>query len=641
MNKILVANRGEIAVRIMQTAQSLGYETVAVFSDADADAPHVALADQAVLLGAADVAASYLNTERILDAARRTGADAVHPGYGFLSENADFAQAVLDLGLTWIGPPPSAMHIMGNKAEAKRVLADTAVPTVPGYASDDQSDDAFVQAANSIGFPVMVKAAAGGGGRGMRLVVDAAALPAALASARSEAEKAFGSPELLLEKAIVNPRHIEVQVFGDTHGSVIHLGERDCSIQRRHQKVVEEAPSTAVSPQLRAQIGQAAVAAAKAVGYVGAGTVEFLLDEAGDFYFIEMNTRLQVEHPVTELITGQDLVAWQLAVAEGAPLPLTQEQVQLNGHAIEVRLYAEDPNNQFLPSTGTVHLWQPPAGDGVRVDAGLTSGTVITPFYDAMVAKIITHGATREIARRRLMRALRQTAVFGVTTNRQFLLETAVHPTFVAGEATTQFIDKMERLDEAVSTADAAPLAALLFALRGRGGAGWQSRPFSVRFDEQVWTVTTNLHSDFAVINRTTAHQIKVVGKDSNAIWFEVDGVRETAVYAFTPDNTLWLQLDEATHTFADTLLAPPEPKDAASNGKIIAPMPGSVMRIDVAEGDSVTKGQTLLILEAMKMEHAITAPFDGEVTQILVDLGQQMQPKELMIVIGGRNAQL
>jgi len=405
--KILIANRGEIACRIIRTVQALGYEAVALFSDADEDAPHVALADLAVRIGPADVGESYVEAA----------------------------------GLTWIGPQPEAIEIMGNKAAAKRAVADSGVPLVPGYAGSEQDDTTFVAAAAEIGYPVMVKAAAGGGGRGMRLVQTAAGLVAGLASARSESLKAFGSDELLLEKAIVNPRHIEFQIFGDQHGNVIHLGERDCSIQRRHQKVVEEAPSPAVSSELRQKMGAAAVAAAQAVNYVGAGTVEFLLDESGDFYFIEMNTRLQVEHPVTELITGLDLVEWQLLVADGQPLPLTQNEVTLTGHAIEVRLYAESPENDFLPSTGTVWLYKAPSGSGIRVDDGLRSGQSITPFYDAMVAKIITSGATRAIAMRRLRRALLQTTVLGVETNRGFLLETVNHPLFVQGQATTAFID--------------------------------------------------------------------------------------------------------------------------------------------------------------------------------------------------------
>ena len=645
MNKILVANRGEIAVRVIRTAQALGYETVAVFSEADADSPHVALADQAVLLGPPEVGASYLNVERVLAAAVQSGADGIHPGYGFLSENAEFARAVMAAGLTWIGPPPEAMEVMGNKAAAKLAIADTNVPCVPGYGGGDQSEGAFAAAADEIGYPVMVKAAAGGGGRGMRLVTEAADLPAALASARSEALKAFASGELLLEKAIVNPRHIEVQVFGDMQGNVVHLGERDCSIQRRHQKVVEEAPSPAVSPELRAEMGAAAVAAAEAVGYYGAGTVEFLLDESGAFYFIEMNTRLQVEHPVTEMVTGQDLVAWQLAVAEGRPFPLAQDEIVLRGHAIEVRLYAEDPQNEFLPSIGDVYLWQAPSGEGVRVDHGLASGMAITPFYDAMIAKIITYGETREVARRRLRRALGQTAVLGVVTNRRFLLDTAIHPVFAKGEATTRFITDhwVESITKAAPSSLEAVAALLLYRQERRDDRfdSWGSQPASYCFDREnrarVVVVTAVSRDRYEVQVGEALFTIRCVDQSENRLCFEIACLQECVIYAVEPDGAVWVQWGGETGRFEDLLLAPPENRDGAGSGNVIAPMPGAVIRIDVAEGDGVTKGQSLLILEAMKMEHAIVAPFDGVVAQLLVHEGQQMRPKELMLVVEER----
>ncbi|MGB0386547.1 MAG: acetyl/propionyl/methylcrotonyl-CoA carboxylase subunit alpha [Ardenticatenaceae bacterium] len=656
-NKILVANRGEIAVRIIQTAHALGYETVAVFSEADADAPHVQLADQAVHLGASDVAHSYLNIDKILSAASRVGADAIHPGYGFLSENADFAQACLDAGLTWIGPPPEAMRVMGNKGAAKAVMAQAGVACVPGYAGNDQSDGAFVAAAQAIGYPVMVKAAAGGGGRGMRLVNEAQMLPAALESARSEALGAFGSAELLLEKAITSPRHIEIQVFGDQQGNVIHLGERDCSIQRRHQKVIEEAPSPAITADLRAAMGQAAVAAAQAVGYYGAGTVEFLLDPAGDFYFIEMNTRLQVEHPVTELVTGLDLVAWQLLVAADDALPLQQEEVQLKGHAIEARLYAESPDNQFLPSTGRVWLWQAPSGEGVRVDHGLLSGQEITPFYDAMVAKIITYGSTREIARRRMRRALQQTVVLGVDSNRRFLLQTIDHPTFREGAATTSFIttyhtsynEAGQQNPLATGARHLEPIAALLFYLRASQQSPphlrhWQSRPSRYCFDaprkrgdeepKRTITVAPTAKNTFSITTPDSQQAIRLLSLSDHMLHVEQEGIRSKAHYAFTPDNQLWLQVGLESASFEDVLLAPPEAADAVGSGNVLAPMPGAVIRIDVSEGDAVKQGQCLLILEAMKMEHAINAPFDGIVKQIRVRTGQQMKPRELLVVV-------
>ncbi|MGD8417977.1 MAG: biotin carboxylase N-terminal domain-containing protein, partial [Pseudomonadales bacterium] len=395
---LLVANRGEIALRIMRTAKAQGVHTVAVYSEADAAAPHVQFADDAVCIGPPPVAESYLRGEAIIQAALDKGAHAIHPGYGFLSENADFARAVAAAGLTFVGPPAAAIEVMGDKARAKRRMIEAGVPCVPGYEAEDQSEARLIEAAGGIGFPVMVKAAAGGGGRGMRLVRTPADLPDALRLARSEAENAFGSGSLILEKAIVRPRHVEIQVFADEHGHVIHLGERDCSVQRRHQKVVEEAPCPVMTPELRAAMGSAAVEAALAVDYRGAGTVEFLLDEAGEFYFLEMNTRLQVEHPVTELVTGLDLVALQLAVAEGRPLGIDQDDVALSGHAIEVRLYAEDPAQDFLPATGPIHRWHPT--EMLRVDAGIASGGEVSPFYDAMVAKLIAHGESRDAARR-------------------------------------------------------------------------------------------------------------------------------------------------------------------------------------------------------------------------------------------------
>ncbi|MCB8943649.1 MAG: acetyl-CoA carboxylase biotin carboxylase subunit [Ardenticatenaceae bacterium] len=645
-HKILIANRGEIAVRIIRTAQNMGYGTVAVFSDADADAPHVALADQAVRLGAAEPAQSYLNMERILAAARLAGADAIHPGYGFLAENADFADAVIAAGLVWIGPPPAAMRVMGNKTAAKQAIAAANVPILPGYAGE-QGDSAFIAAATSLGYPVMVKAAAGGGGRGMRLVHKAEAMPLALAAARSEARQAFASDELLLEKAIINPRHVEVQVFGDQQGHVVHLGERDCSIQRRHQKVVEESPSPAVSPELREALGKAAVSVAQAVGYYGAGTVEFLLDEAGQFYFIEMNTRLQVEHPVTEMVTGLDLVAWQLLVAAGEPLPLTQAEIQLNGHAIEVRLYAEDPTNHFLPSTGPVFLWQPPQGEGVRVDHGLRTGMAITPFYDSMVAKIITWGETRAMARRRLGRALAATAVFGPTTNRSFLMQTAVHPTFIKGAATTNFIaDTWPPAEEQTPPPILEALAGLLFYRRndrlvghGVDSLNLGGRSFTCCFQErQAVRVTAVAPQQYHIQTSSGVFDIQAIAQSQNSVRFEHDSLQASVVYDFEENGRLWLQYGVHTVTFTDILLSPPENRDTVSNGQVLAPMPGVIRHIAVQVGSIVATGQTLLTLEAMKMEHNITAPLPGIITEILVQTGQQMKPRELLVVITPRN---
>ncbi|HSW23413.1 MAG TPA: acetyl-CoA carboxylase biotin carboxylase subunit, partial [Burkholderiaceae bacterium] len=448
--KILIANRGEIALRVMRSARDAGYRTVAVYSSADAGSLHVREADQAVYIGEPAPAKSYLNIAAIIDAARRTGADAVHPGYGFLAENADFARACRDARLVFIGPSPEAIDAMGHKAAAKRLMAAAGVPCVPGYDGDDQSPERLGAEAGRVGYPVMIKAVAGGGGRGMRLVASAAEFAQALASARSEALHAFGDAAVIVERAIVEPRHIEIQVFADRHGHAIHLGERDCSVQRRHQKLIEEAPSPAVSAELRERMGAAAVAAARAIRYEGAGTLEFLLDRDGQFYFMEMNTRLQVEHPVTEAITGLDLVALQLQVAAGEPLSLQQHQVRREGHAIEVRLCAEDAEQAFMPQSGTLGLWQPPPR--LRVEHALHSGAEIPPHYDSMIAKIVSHGATRDEARRKLIAGLADTVALGVKTNQALLARCLAHPVFAAGGATTAFIgqhaDTLLRRDE-------------------------------------------------------------------------------------------------------------------------------------------------------------------------------------------------
>ncbi|MEN3566761.1 geranyl-CoA carboxylase subunit apha, partial [Pseudomonas aeruginosa] len=439
-NKILVANRGEIACRVLRTAHELGYRSVAVYSEADADARHVQLADEAVCIGPAAVAQSYLNLEAILDAARRSGTEAIHPGYGFLSENAEFARACEAAGIVFIGPDAEAIHLMGSKRLSKIAMLAAGVPCIPGYEGAEQDDATLRREAERIGYPLMIKASAGGGGRGMRLVQEPGQLLEQLRTARSEALGAFGSAELILERAVPRPRHVEIQVFGDRHGNLLYLGERDCSVQRRHQKVIEEAPCPVLDADLRRAMGEAAVKAAASVNYVGAGTVEFLLGEDGRFYFLEMNTRLQVEHPVTELVTGQDLVAWQIRIAEGHPLPLRQEQVELRGHAIEVRLYAEDAGRGFLPQTGTVLRWDPELLPGVRIDHGLVEGQAVTPFYDPMLAKLIAYGASREEARRKLIRALERCVLLGVDGNQRFLANLLAHPDFAAGEATTAFI---------------------------------------------------------------------------------------------------------------------------------------------------------------------------------------------------------
>ncbi|HEY7356683.1 MAG TPA: acetyl-CoA carboxylase biotin carboxylase subunit, partial [Ktedonobacterales bacterium] len=442
IRKVLVANRGEIACRITRTCHSMGIATVAVYSTIDQGARHVQEADEAIHIGDNPATASYLNIPAIVEAARRSRADAIHPGYGFLAENADLATACEDTGFIFIGPTPKAIKAMGNKREAKLLMQAAGVPVVSGYQSEDQSDTTLIEAAGKIGYPIMVKAAAGGGGKGMRVVTEPGALPDALAAARRESLSAFGDDSLLLERVIAPARHIEFQIIGDQHGSIIHLGERECTIQRRHQKIIEETPSTALNPELRERMGQAAVTVGRTIGYTNAGTVEFILDEAGNFYFLEVNTRLQVEHPVTEYVTGLDLVRWQIQVAEGRPLPLSQDVLRFSGHAIECRVYAEDPDNGFLPATGDILLWRAPEGDGVRVDAGVQSGGAVSIYYDPMIAKVITYGADRAEALRRMDHALSRTTLMGVRNNIAFLRRVLFHPEHVAGRLSTSFIEQ-------------------------------------------------------------------------------------------------------------------------------------------------------------------------------------------------------
>jgi geranyl-CoA carboxylase alpha subunit len=636
--KVLIANRGEIACRISRSAHAKGYGSVAVYSEADADALHVRLAQEAMAIGPAPVAQSYLSIDNIIEAAKKSGADALHPGYGFLSENAGFAQACADAGLIFIGPSPDAIRVMGDKAEAKRRMIAAGVPCVPGYQDEDQADARLTQEAARIGFPVMVKAAAGGGGRGMRLVQDADALASALRTARSEAKNAFGDDRLFLERAIVNARHVEIQVFGDTHGNVIYLGERDCSVQRRHQKVVEEAPSPAVDADLRARMGAAAVQAAKAIAYVGAGTIEFMLDSRGEFYFLEMNTRLQVEHPVTELVTGLDLIALQFDVAEGKPLPLAQDDVRLDGHAIEVRLYAEDPRKKFLPQTGAIHLFEPAVGEGVRIDHGLAHSGVVTPFYDPMLAKIIAHGADREEARRRLVAALEDTVLLGVTTNKEFLIDVLETDAFVRGEATTEFVDKHMKLGpaEPPDFATLAVAAALFSDSAGQGGhsSHWLQHPLKLAIGE----TEKNLHSarDGAFWNVTgggESARLRILEKTENRLRYEINGHVRNLRFARV-DDILHLDLGRRVAKIEDRTFAPPAIGDAAADGILRAPMNGSVIAIRVAEGARVARGDIVAVLEAMKMQHEIVAPANGVVETVAVQAGAQVATRDPLVIV-------
>jgi len=643
LTKILIANRGEIACRVIRSCRARGLRTVAVVSAADRHALHARLADEAYEIGAAPPRESYLNIERIIAAAKATGAQAVHPGYGFLSENADFAEACAAVGLVFIGPPAEAIRLMGNKAAAKRRMREAGVPCIPGYDGTDQSDATLIREAEKIGLPLMIKAAAGGGGRGMRRVTDLKELPAALASARSEAQSAFGSGELILEYALTAPRHVEVQVFADAQGNVIHLGERDCSIQRRHQKVIEEAPSPAVTPELRARMGEAAVRAAKAIGYVGAGTIEFLLAE-GDFVFMEMNTRLQVEHPVTELVTGLDLVDLQLRVAAGEPLPLTQSSVCLNGHAIEARLYAENPDAGFLPQTGTLLRWNAPAG--VRVDAGVDSGTEITSHYDPLLAKIIAHGATRDEARQKLVAALRDTTALGLTTNKAFLVGCLDHPEFFAGRATTDFIAA-----HFAPQADADPrsellaAAALILAQQSAARlpqpelAFWRSSgAATTHFTLGIGNRAVSLGLTFLGDNRFEAS----VGEVRNAIepldtttdtWrIAFAGLQLAVRHAFDAEGRLHLEVDGAQAVVTDLTMQPAQFREsAAGSGRVTPPMNGRVVAVLAQAGAQVKRGQGLIVLESMKMEHTLAAPCDGVLAELACAVGEQVAPGKLL----------
>jgi geranyl-CoA carboxylase alpha subunit len=650
-SKILIANRGEIACRIMRTAKTLGYRTVAVFSDADVGALHVREAEEAVRIGPPPAKDSYLNIDALLAAAKLAGADAVHPGYGFLSENAAFAQACAQADLVFIGPPPSAIDAMGNKARAKALMEKAGVPCVPGYHGADQSDDNLTAEARRIGFPLMVKAAAGGGGRGMRLVNAPEELANALTRARSEASSAFGSGELILEKAIADARHIEIQVFADQQGNVIHLGERDCSIQRRHQKVIEEAPSPAVSTELRVNMGEAAIAAARAIGYVSAGTVEFLLDRSGKFYFLEMNTRLQVEHPVTEVVTGLDLVEWQLRVAAGERLLLEQHQVVFSGHAIEARLYAEDPRESFLPQSGILIDWRPASGDGVRVDHGLAPGQRVSPFYDPMLAKVIAHGRTREEARRRLVKALEDTVALGLTTNRSFLIAMLRHPSFVAGEATTTFIDRyFSAGNDAVRRPQPdlrtlALAAVLLFEARTRAAANevgaaqnWSSTGIA------MWPLRLTLgdiHHPASIMAVRTNVYLVALGKDmvelsveersEGAIRLTAMGLQQTAHFALH-EGVLHLDLNGVTVTVRETVLESGGPARRDGSSRLLAPMNGAIIGVYAKRGDCITKGQRIVVLEAMKMQHEICAERAGTIDKVLVKPGDQVATRQLLV---------
>ncbi|MBJ8499543.1 acetyl/propionyl/methylcrotonyl-CoA carboxylase subunit alpha [Acinetobacter oleivorans] len=641
-SKVLVANRGEIAVRVMQTAKAMGYQTVAVYSDADRNARHVQEADEAVYIGASKVSESYLSITKIIEACKKTGADAVHPGYGFLSENTDFAQACIDNQITFIGPTASAIELMGSKRLSKIAMIEAGVPCVPGYEGDRQDLEYLATQVEQIGFPIMVKASAGGGGRGMRLVQQSSELVEALQTARSEAENAFGSGELILEKAVIAPRHVEIQVFGDTHGNYVYLFERDCSIQRRHQKVVEEAPCPVMTPELRQQMGEAAVAAAKACAYVGAGTVEFLLDASGEFYFLEMNTRLQVEHPVTELITGLDLVEWQLRVANGEYLPLQQHELSIKGYAIEVRLYAEDPRQDFLPQTGQVLRWKPTVLPNVRIDHGMLATDEVSPFYDPMVAKVIAYGKTREDAIRLLARAVDDCVLLGVNSNKQFLVNLLRHPVVVAGDTNTAFIQQHFQDDSSlhsqVLSLENLAIAAALFS-QSKVTAVWQTGlgvplPLKLKYDDQ------QIQLQLSSVNNTFTAQlcdqtvcIEVLERTPEQLVYLIDDVRRRVQYILDGDQ-LYLDRENGNVAIRNVTYAAPEIADVAGDGNIRAPMDGAVVNILVNKGDQVVKGQTLLVLEAMKIQQQIKSDVDGVVEDVLGQQGQQVKKRQMLFSI-------
>ena len=648
MNTLLIANRGEIARRVIRTAHRMGIATVAVYSDPDRDALHVQEASTSVALGGSLSADSYLRIDKLLQAAKASGADAVHPGYGFLSESAEFAQAVLDAGLIWVGPPPAAIRALGSKSAAKQLALAQGVPCLPGYHGAAQDDETLTAEAQKIGLPLMVKAVAGGGGRGMRLVTDWPQLAPALKSARSEALAGFGDGDLLLERALLNPRHVEVQVFADAHGHCIHLGERDCSVQRRHQKIIEESPSPAVSPALRAELGRCAVALAQGACYVGAGTVEFLLD--GDqFWLMEMNTRLQVEHPVTEMLTGLDLVEWQLRVARGEPLPITQAQVQLNGHAIEVRLCAEDEH--FNPHTGEVLCFEsPPESAHLRFDHALSQGLVVTPHYDAMLGKLIAHAPTRSEAMDRLAHALEQTTVLGLPTNRAFLAACLQHPVFRAGDATIPYLQHhadglRESLSEQRQAGRVAAALAVLYANGAPPGNLPCPYPRSLRLgwgDGETSTLTVQALGAGAVrvhtpegaehhaqiqATRNGQQRITLDGVDGLARAVQVNAGRwQVQLTGGAGDASAELWLDDWSHAAVQAA------GGAGATQELRAPFNGKLLAVHAAVGQAVARGDTLLVIESMKLEHALAAPRDAVVAELLVEPGAQVAPGQLLL---------
>jgi propionyl-CoA carboxylase alpha chain len=648
IRRLLVANRGEIVWRIMRTAHAMGIGTVAIYSDGDADAPFVHEADAGIALGGRTATESYLDIEKVLAAAKRAGADAVHPGYGFLSENATFAQAVIDAGMTWVGPSPDAIRKIGDKLAAKRLLQPLKVPLLEAVELTESADAA--RAAEKIGYPVLIKAAAGGGGRGMRIVEQPKDLAQAIASARREATSSFRDGTVFLERWLTKSRHVEIQILGDRHGNIVHLFERECSIQRRHQKIIEEAPSPAVDEVLRERMGQAALTAAKAIGYYSTGTVEFLVS-GKEFFFLEVNTRLQVEHPVTEMITGLDLVREQLRVAEGEPLGYTQKDLRIDGHAIEARLCAEDPTKKFLPTPGVVQLWEPAQGEGVRTDSGIEAGSTIGIEFDPMIAKVIVKAPTRREAAAKLARALEATRIQGITHNRDFLVATLRTKEFLSGDTSTDFIERVK--PQAVRTVDASELhaAAISAALHDR----WQRRrdarvmttipggfrnsvmpPETVAYSigDQTLEVSYRLNRDGSFAFEIGGQSCRVIerGVIENGIDLEIDG-RRSAFAVTAVDDRRYIHGPSGDLDLVE-LPRFPQADRAGSHGGLAAPMPGKVLSVMVREGEVVERGQLLLVLEAMKMEHRIDAPWAGTVKTLNVTEGDQVANGAMLVVL-------
>jgi 3-methylcrotonyl-CoA carboxylase alpha subunit len=659
--KILIANRGEIACRVIRTARRMGVKTVAVYSDADRNALHVSMADEAVFIGAPPPRESYLLHERIIEACAKTGAEAVHPGYGFLSENAEFSRLCKDKGIVFIGPPEAAIESMGSKSAAKTIMSEAGVSVVPGYHGNDQSTGKIRNAADEMGYPVLLKAVAGGGGKGMRLVRSEEEFDEACAAARREAASSFGSDELLVEKYLTRPRHVEFQIFCDRHGNAVYLFERDCSVQRRHQKVIEEAPAPGMSPDLRQHMGQAAVQAARAINYEGAGTVEFLLDQDGSFYFMEMNTRLQVEHPVTEMITGQDLVEWQLRIASGEPLPLQQDELEINGHAFEARIYAEDPDNDFLPATGTLtYLQAPEENRHVRVDTGVLQGDEVSVYYDPMIAKLIVWDENRERALVRLARALSEYRVSGVTTNISFLYNLATSKPFVEGDLDTGFIENHRGLlfhDSETDRVQDLPLASLYLLLRmeqsSRSRAS-STDPWSPWNASDAWRLNEPaLHTGAIVLNgkeydvpveeigsgsnrrfRITAGAKSVMATgelDGNELYADIDGYRRRVVVV-PHDGLFTLFTEQGAMQFSLAQADYGEESVATGADVFNAPMNGVIVKLLVEPGTEVKKDQPVIIMEAMKMEHTLCAPADGLVREFYFQAGDQVDGGSLLL---------